>query len=310
MQFQVPIRVKKAVDRNSLLENYGAVNTQPTLIVSRQNGMQQESPTPQRYSQPYAPPPQSQRQTFNPPPVPRQVPTSAPPRQPQRQPVNPSAVPRQVPTSAPPPQSQRQPVTPSAMLRQPRKPLQGTILRRGQKFALSGANGAVSFVRIGLDWVLKNPNCDLDASAFLLGGNDKVLGDDWFIFYGQPQSPDGSVRYFDKNSAKPDEKTALEIRLSQVHPQVQKIVVAVTIYEAIQNHYHFGMTESVTATIFDMNARKPLASLDLTDNSPVVTALVVGEFYRYQGSWKFNAVGSGVGKDLAGFCAMYGVVLE
>ncbi len=273
MQFQVPTRVKKAVDRNSLLENYGAVNTQPTLIVSRQNGMQQASRPQQRQVQPSAPPPQ-----------------------PSRPPVTPQPIPRQVQPSAPPPQ--------------PRKPLQGTILKRGQKFALNGQNGAVSFVRIGLDWVLNNPNCDLDASAFLLGGNEMVLGDDWFIFYGQPESPDKSVRYFDKNSAKPDEKAALEIRLSQVRPQVQKIVVAVTIYEAIQNHYHFGMTESVTATIFDMTARKPLASLDLTDNSPAVTALVVGEFYRYQGSWKFNAVGSGVGRDLAGFCAMYGVVLE
>ena len=108
-----------------------------------------------------------------------------------------------------------------------------------------------------------------------------VLGDDWFIFYGQPESPDKSVHYFDKNSAKPDEKSALEIRLSQVRPQVQKIVIAVTIYEAVQNHYHFGMTESVTATIFDMTARKPLASLDLTDNSPEVTALVVGASYHF-----------------------------
>ena len=282
MQFQVATRVKRAVDRNSLLENYGAVKTQPTLVVSHQNGMQQESPPTQRYVQP-----------------------SAPPRQPSRPAVTPQPIPRQVQPSAPPPQPSRPPVSP-----QPRKPLQGTILRRGQKFALNGANGAVSFVRIGLDWVLKNPNCDLDASAFMLGSNEMVLGDDWFIFYGQPQSPDGSVRYFDKNSAKPDEKTALEIRLSQVRPQVQKIVIAVTIYEAIQNHYHFGMTESVTATIFDMTARKPLASLDLTDNSPAVTALVVGEFYRYQGSWKFNAVGSGVGRDLAGFCGMYGVAME
>ncbi|MDE5835367.1 MAG: TerD family protein, partial [Ruminococcus sp.] len=40
-----------------------------------------------------------------------------------------------------------------------------------------------------------------------------------------------------------------------------------------------------------------------------VTAMVLGELYRYKGEWKFNAVGSGVARDLAGFCAMYGVNL-
>ncbi len=295
MQFQVSNRVKKAVDRNSLLENYGAVNTQPTLIVSRQNGMQQAGRPQQRNIQPSAPSPQPYRQPSDPQTPPRQVQPSAPPPQSYRQPPATQPVPRQVQPSAPP---------------RPRKPLQGTILKRGQKFTLNGSDGAISSVRIGLDWVLKNPKCDLDASAFMLGSNEMVLGDDWFIFYGQPQSPDGSVRYFDKNSAKPDEKTALEIHLSQVHPQVQKIVVAVTIYEAIQNRYHFGMVENVTASIWDLNSRKVVASLDLTDNSPAVTALVVGEFYRYQGSWKFNAVGSGVGRDLAGFCGMYGVAME
>ena len=137
MQFQVATRVKKAVDRNSLLENYGAVNTQPTLIVSRQNGMQQASRPQQRQVQPSAPPPQPSRRSVNPQPVPCQVQPSAPPPQPSRQPVNPQPVPRQVQPSAPP--------------RQPRKPLQGTILKEGRNLHSMGR--MVRFRSCGLGWI-------------------------------------------------------------------------------------------------------------------------------------------------------------
>ena len=45
----------------------------------------------------------------------------------------------------------------------------------------------------------------------------------------------------------------------------------------------------------------------LTDYYTNVTSMVVGEVYNHNGVWKFNAVGDGVAKDLAGLCAMYGV---
>ena len=50
-----------------------------------------------------------------------------------------------------------------------------------------------------------------------------------------------------------------------------------------------------------------LARFNLTDYYANVTSMVVGELYRHNGAWKFNPVGDGVAKDLAGLCAMYGV---
>ncbi|MDE6729615.1 MAG: TerD family protein, partial [Oscillospiraceae bacterium] len=49
---------------------------------------------------------------------------------------------------------------------------------------------------------------------------------------------------------------------------------------------------------------------DLTECSTHVKSLLIGLFYRYKDTWKFNAVGSGVGRDLPAFCGMYGVNLE
>ena len=217
--------------------------------------------------------------------------------------VSPVKRPAPVPNSAP--VSNPAPVrnVPKATVLPP-LPETSTLLRRGQKFAVVEKNGKIpSRLKIVLNWNVGNPQCDLDASAFLLAENEKVPGEEWFVFYGQPVSPDKSVNY----SSKSDTGAEMEICLPQIHRQIQKITVAITIYEAIQQRLHFGMVQSVSARILNQQNQTELARIEFTDCTAGVTALVVGEFYRYKGDWKFNAVGSGVEKDLAGFCAMYGI---
>ena len=41
--------------------------------------------------------------------------------------------------------------------------------------------------------------------------------------------------------------------------------------------------------------------------SSVVTVAVVGELYRHNGEWKFNAIGSGFQGGLAALCGHYGI---
>ncbi len=211
--------------------------------------------------------------------------------------VQPSSAPVSRPNPAPVSRPNPAPVLPPL-------PASSTLLRRGQKFTVAEPDGSVpSVLKLKLDWQVMNPACDLDASAFLLADNDKVPGEDWFVFYGQPQSPDGSIRY----SGNTGKGAEMLIQLSQISPRIQKIAFAVTIYEAIPKNLHFGMVQNVSARMFHQMKNTELARMEFTDCSPQVTALVVGELYRYRNAWKFNAVGSGVKRDLAGFCAMYGI---
>lgn len=217
------------------------------------------------------------------------------------------AVQRTAPTvqpSAPTVQPPAPAVQPKRSAPLPPLPDSSTLLRRGQKFTVTDKNGSVpSVLKLKLNWQVSNPKCDLDASAFLLVQDDKVPGEEWFVFYGQPNSPDNSIRY----SGNTGTGAEMLINLNQISPDIQKIAFAVTIYEAIQQRLHFGMVQNVTARIFNQMNSTELARIDLTDCSDGITALVVGELYRYKGAWKFNAVGSGVARDLAGFCAMYGI---
>ena len=70
----------------------------------------------------------------------------------------------------------------------------GVILAKGQKLSLAKINAYLNKIRVGLGWDVMSQAYDLDAEAFMLGVDGKVLGDDWFIFYNQPVSPDASVR--------------------------------------------------------------------------------------------------------------------
>lgn len=175
------------------------------------------------------------------------------------------------------------------------------FLRKGQKIPVTDPYG----IKIALGWDILDARCELDASAFMLKTDGKVLGDDWFIFYGQTTSPDGSVRY---SAGQTDDDAVMTVDFRKVSPSVQKIVFSVTIYQAVEKGLNFGMTSDIYARITDSrNTETARFILDECYNN--VTAMVLGELYRYKGEWKFNAVGSGVSRDLAGFCAMYGVNL-
>ena len=181
----------------------------------------------------------------------------------------------------------------------------GTLLVKGQKISIPSDN-----IKIGIGWNIKDSRCELDSSAFMLGSNSKVLSDEWFIFYGQPSSPDQSVKYYlyEDNPSLTDD-AELEINLSRVSSDVQKIAVSVTIYEAFKNNLNFGMVSNLYARITDSRNNTEIARFQLDECYSNVTAMIVGEIYRYKNEWKFNATGSGMSRDLAEFCGIYGVSL-
>lgn len=126
----------------------------------------------------------------------------------------------------------------SGFSNKPRNFGSGVVLRKGQKMNLSPDN-SIHEVDIGLGWDAVQ-GYDLDASAFMLGANGKVLGDDWFVFYGQTSSPDGAIHHSgDSNGVGDGDDEIIHINLDKVNPQVQKIVFIVTIDSALERGYNF-----------------------------------------------------------------------
>ena len=188
----------------------------------------------------------------------------------------------------------------------------GDRLAKGQKYSIKDRDGRpAEQLKICFGWDVKDGRVELDASAFMLGDSGKVLGDEWFIFYGQPDSPDNGLHYkiFKDDPNSPDD-AAIIMDLTRVDARVTKIALAVTIYEAAAHSLNFGMVQNLYARILDSRTNREIASFKMDDCYSSVTAMVLGELYRYKGEWKFNAVGAGKNLDLAAFCGMYGVALE
>lgn len=182
----------------------------------------------------------------------------------------------------------------------------GVTLRKGQKMNIQ-ADNSVHEIDIGLGWDAA-PGYDLDAQAFMLGANGKVLGDDWFVFYGQQTSPDGSmVHSGDSNGVGDGDDEIIHVNLDKVNPSVQKIVFIVTIDQALQMGYNFQHVQNAYMRVLNKKNNAELLRFNLSDYYANVTAMVVGEIYRHNGIWKINPVGDGVQADLAGLCARYGV---
>lgn len=185
----------------------------------------------------------------------------------------------------------------------------GVRLKKGQKFGLAGANGsALSNIKVALGWDITNQQCDLDSSAFMLGVDGRVLGDDWFVFYGSTTSPDGSVRHSgDSQGAGDGDDEIINVNLQRVNQQVEKIVFVVTINEALELGLNFSMVANAYIRIVNADNNQELARFDLTNYYSNVTSMMVGELYRRNGEWKFNPIGDGISADLMGLCERYGV---
>ncbi len=184
---------------------------------------------------------------------------------------------------------------------------QRVSLDKGMKMALIGLGWDVNKYDGGADF-------DLDASAFLLGSNEKVRRDEDFIFYGNLDSTDGSVHHTGDNRTGEGEgdDEVLIIDFSKVPPDISKIAITVTIYEAKERGQNFGQVSNAyvrvarMANAQDMTGTEVLR-FDLMEEFSVETALVVCEIYRHGDEWKFNAVGAGYSGGLAALCRAYGV---
>ena len=72
--------------------------------------------------------------------------------------------------------------TPAAAPAQMKIPALVHPIQKGQKVLLSSGR-PIRQADICLGWNSTDARCDVDVSAFLLGENGKVIGDDWFVFY-------------------------------------------------------------------------------------------------------------------------------
>ena len=188
----------------------------------------------------------------------------------------------------------------------------GVSLTKGGNVSLTKAAPNLMSIGVGLGWDVRSTSgsdFDLDASALALGDNHRVLGDDYFIFFNNLKSPDGSIEHQGDNLTGEGEgdDEVINVELRNVPPQVASIVFAVSIYDAENRQQSFGQVRNAFIRVVDLANGVELARYDLTEDASVETAMVFGEVYRHNQEWKFRAIGQGYASGLAGIAKDYGV---
>lgn len=192
-------------------------------------------------------------------------------------------------------------------------------LSKGGKVSLAKAAqeagvGALTKVVVGLGWDVNRYDgggqFDLDAAAFMLKADGKVRSDADFIFYNN-KNGQGVTHTGDNRTGEGDgDDEQIVVDLTQVPADVEKIAFTVTIDQAETRSQNFGMVENSFIHIIDQNSGVELIRYDLGEDYSIETAVVVGELYRNNGEWKFNAIGSGFQGGLKALCNNFGIDAE
>ena len=186
-------------------------------------------------------------------------------------------------------------------------------LSKGQKVDLTKKNPGLKSIMVGLGWDVNafdsGADFDVDAAAFMLGANGRCPTEKEFIFYGNLEHTSGAVKHMGDNLTGEGEgdDEQIEVDLTAIPSNVERIAFTVTIYDAEPRRQNFGPVSNSFIRIVDTSNNSELIRYDLGEDFSIETAVVVGEIYRHNGEWKFNAIGSGFQGGLAALCGHYGI---
>lgn len=182
-------------------------------------------------------------------------------------------------------------------------------LIKGESIPLTKEHRGLDNIKFCASWDI-NPEAkeeafDIDINAFALGKDGKVSTDDDFVFYNQKKHPSGAIVLNKDNLTGEGEGVdeEIEVTLSRIPESIEEIIFTTTIY----TQQSFGDIQSSSVYIINASTDMELARYDLGEEFAADRAVITGKLYRYQGEWKFKAVGQGVASGLEGLCALYDV---
>ena len=183
----------------------------------------------------------------------------------------------------------------------------GISLSKGGRIDLAKEAPGLKNIGIGLGWDTNatdtGADFDLDASIFMINGNGKLPKDEFFVFYNNKNSPDGAADHKGDNRTGEGEgdDESIFVNLDKISPDIEEIVIVVTIDDAQARGQNFGQVTNSFVRIYDLDTNNEIAMFELDEDFSTETAIEFGRLYKKSGSWRFKAVGTGFNSGLQGF---------
>ena len=164
---------------------------------------------------------------------------------------------------------------------------------------------------VSVRWKQTNTAIDeIDVSAFILTATGKVSSDDDMIFYGQRESGGGAIRMTEISASAPDgtSESIFEFDLRKLPATADKIAVSGTIADAQAKRVSFSGLASLVVSI--IQGGSAVITFDVPVTGMSEAALILGEFYKRNGQWKFSAVGQCYNGGLKPLAEGFGVKVD
>ncbi|WP_040789737.1 TerD family protein [Nocardia paucivorans] len=161
-----------------------------------------------------------------------------------------------------------------------------------------GANAPVpiSLLAVVVSW---RSGPTVDAHALLLGPEGTVRTDRDLVFYNAPRHLSQAVVL---DQAPASGTARLSVSLPRTEAGVERIVISGSLDEGT-----FADLSGLRLTISGVDG--PIVEFAVTEPDPV-SAMMLGEFYRRDGGWRFRAIAQGWATGMAGLVTEFGVRLE
>ncbi|CAH1200535.1 hypothetical protein PAECIP111893_01423 [Paenibacillus plantiphilus] len=180
------------------------------------------------------------------------------------------------------------------------------LLLKGQKIDITKGR-SLSKLAFQFGWWAANDAMSIDAACFVLSEGNRCEREEDFIFYGNPSAQSGALTHVSLNGA---DKEAVKLSLSALPSSAAKIAFTVTIYEGEKHGYGMKDTSDMYLRLINEENGEELFRYEYGSDLSKETAIVVGELYKHNGEWKFNAIGSGFYGGLAALCTNFGLEIE
>lgn len=189
-------------------------------------------------------------------------------------------------------------------------------LQKGQKISLTKGENVLNQITIGLGWdaaatkggfFKKVASIDCDASAVLLE-NDKFTHSDNLVYFGKLKHKSSAVTHLGDNLTGDGDgdDEQINVDLSKIPSEFNKIVFVVNIYSCASRKQHFGMINNAFIRIINRANGQEICKFNLSEDYQDKTALIAGEIYRHNDEWKFNSLGQATNDvDLKGLVSRY-----
>ncbi|MFI1979368.1 MULTISPECIES: restriction endonuclease [Streptomyces] len=169
--------------------------------------------------------------------------------------------------------------------------------------ASAPAEAAEDFNLLGMVW---SGSAALDVCALVCAGN-RVLGDEWFVFFNNPATPDGSVAMV---AAAPGDRAAVRVGFDALPARADRLVLVAAVDPEVNPDADLGGFTEAGIRLRD-DSGVELDRLEVSDGRPGETALVLGSFRRrVGGDWDFVLGGKGYRGGLEELVGDFGIEVE